>query len=51
MVGSDFVAKAKQDGYVETLDETNEMMILKYKDGSHDVIDLSIRSDKNSNGG
>lgn len=51
IIGSDFIAKAKQDGYVESIDEKNELMVLKYKDGTHDIIDLSTRSDKNSNGG
>jgi len=51
MIGSDFVFKSKQDGVVERLDEKNQLMILKYKDGTKDIVDLSPVQAKNSNGG
>jgi hypothetical protein len=51
IVSTDFVHKAKQDGFVKRLDEANEIMVIEYKDGSHDVVDLSPQPAKNSNGG
>lgn len=51
ILGSDFVYKAKQDGIVEKIDEKLELMTIKYKDGTTDVVDLSPLQSKNSNGG
>jgi hypothetical protein len=51
ILGSDFVFKAKDDGIVELIDENYELMIIKYKDGSKEAIDLSPVQAKNSNGG
>jgi hypothetical protein len=51
MLSSDFVAVAKEDGTVESIDETNQMAIIKYKDGTTDVIDLAGTLSKNGNGG
>lgn len=45
-----FSFKAKNDGTVIEIVE-NQYMILEYKDGSHDYIDLSEQVKKNSDGG
>jgi hypothetical protein len=51
LLGSDFVFKAAEDGIVELIDEKNDLMIVKYKDGKYDTIDLSPLCSKNSAGG
>lgn len=51
ILGDDFVFRAKQDGVVEAFDEKSQIMIVKYKDGSHDAVDLSPSIGKNSGGG
>jgi len=51
ILGNDFVFKATQDGKVEKVDEKNELMIIRYKDGTMDTVDLSPVQAKNSNGG
>jgi RNA polymerase Rpb2, domain 6 len=51
ILGSDFVFKAKNDGVVKVIDPKNELMVVQYKDGSTDVVDLSAVQAKNSNGG
>jgi len=43
LLGRDFVSKAKEDGIVKIYDEKSAVMILEYKDGSHDAIDLSSK--------
>jgi hypothetical protein len=51
IVGSDFAFKAAADGVVEEIDEKNEIMVIRYKDGVKDVVDLSESVAKNSAGG
>jgi hypothetical protein len=51
MLSSDFVFKSKDDGFVKKLDKKKELMVVQYKDGTHDVIDLSTKPAKNGNGG
>jgi hypothetical protein len=51
ILGNDFVHRAKQDGVVEMVDEKSGIMILKYKDGSHDSVDLSPAVARNGGGG
>lgn len=51
IIGDDFIFKAKKDGIVEKIDEENNLVIIKYKDGSKDIIDLTPVMSKNSNGG
>lgn len=46
-----FVFKAKKNGYIESIDEKNEIAILRYNDGTSDIIDLSESLAKNSGGG
>jgi len=50
-LSSDFVSVAEQDGVIEKVDEKNELAIIRYKDNTTDVIDISERISKNSNGG
>lgn len=51
ILSDDFVFRAKDDGVVESIDEEHEVVIIKYKNGKKDVIDLSETLAKNSNGG
>lgn len=55
LVSDIFAFKAKKDGTVKevVLDpkEKNSYMIIEYKDGSHDFVDLSEKIEKNSDGG
>jgi len=51
ILGDDFVAKAKKDGMVESIDEKNHIAILKYNDGTKDIVDISRQLAKNGNGG
>lgn len=51
LLGDDFIFKAKDDGIVEKIDQENRLVILKYKNGKKDVIDLTPEMSKNSNGG
>lgn len=44
---STFVFKAKNDGKVVHYDEKSNLMILQYKDGTKDVLDLRDKLDKN----
>ena len=48
-MSSDYARSAKQDGRV--VDIKNDVMIVQYKDGSYDDIDLSKRPAKNTDGG
>lgn len=50
-LSSDFVSTAEEDGIVEKIDEKLNLAIIKYKSGKTNVIDLSSRQSKNSNGG
>lgn len=47
----DFVVRAKEDGKVEEIDTEANMMVLKYKDGSAEVVNLNPVVVKNSGGG
>lgn len=47
LIGSDFINMAKQDGKVVELDKETGLMIVQYKDGSHDTCDLSSKVVKN----
>lgn len=51
ILGDDFVNNAKKDGVVESINSEEELAVLKYNDGSKEVIDLSTNLAKNSNGG
>ena len=51
MISDDFVFKAKEDGYIEKIDNDNQLAILLYKSGKKDAIDLSETLVKNSNSG
>lgn len=48
-ISNDFSFTAKQDGKVIAID--HDVMIVQYKDGSYDDIDLSEHPDKNTDGG
>lgn len=48
-LSNDFAHTAKMDGQVVEI--TNDVMIIKYKDGSYDDVDLSERPAKNTDGG
>lgn len=50
-LSSTFVVNAKQDGVVEEYDEVTKIMIVSYKDGSHQAIDLGSNIVKNGGGG
>lgn len=49
MVSNIFAYKAKQDGTVTDIND--DRMIIEYKDGSHEYIDLSTKIEKNSSSG
>lgn len=51
ILGRDFTIKAKKDGTVIEYDENTNIMILEYKDGTHDAIDMSPKIAKNGGGG
>lgn len=51
ILSNDFIFKAKQDGYVESIDTETNIMIVTYKDGSHDAINLAPAISKNGGGG
>lgn len=51
IISDDFVFAAKKPGILEKIDKKNEIAILKYDDGTSDIIDLSEIVSKNSNGG
>lgn len=50
-LGTDFIFNAKQDGVVSSINEKEMLIIIKYKDGSEDMIDYSDKIDKNSSSG
>ena len=50
-VSKDFAIQAKDDGVVKELDEKTHMMILEYKDGSHEAVNLNPVIVKNGGGG
>lgn len=47
----DYSFKAKQDGTVVELDQDLKLMVLKYKDGTHDVVNIGSEMAKNSSSG
>lgn len=49
MISNIFAYKSKKDGVVKEINE--ERMIVEYKDGSHEYIDLSQKIEKNSSSG
>lgn len=51
VISDDFAFKAKGDGKVVELDEETGVMILKYKNGSVDVVELYTKVTKNGGGG
>ena len=51
IIGNDFAFKAKEDGQVVEINEDTKLMIVKYKSGKSDVIDLNLRIAKNGAGG
>lgn len=50
-LSSDFVVNAKMDGKVVEKDEKTKIMIVQYKDGSYQAINLDKRIVKNGGGG
>lgn len=51
ILGDDFVKRAREDGVIETVDVKSGIMILAYKDGTKDAVDLSPTVAKNGGGG
>lgn len=51
LLSDDFVVKAKKSGVVEKIDKPTNLAIIKYDDGTKDVVDLNPTISKNSNGG
>ena len=49
MTSDKFAFKAKQDGTIEKI--TDDMIFIKYNDGTNDYIDLKEKVEKNSDGG
>ena len=47
----DFVVRAKDDGKVKEYDKESNMLVLEYKDGSHELVNLNTVVVKNSGGG
>jgi len=50
-LSSVFVVNAKMDGFVKEYDDKTKIMIVEYKDGSHQAIDLGKNIVKNGGGG
>jgi len=50
LTGNDFCFKAFDDGYIEKIDKENELVHLKYKDGSFGIIDISQRNVRGPDG-
>lgn len=51
VISDDFAFKAKDDGSVVQLDEANGIVVLKYKNGDYDFIELDAKVSKNGGGG
>ena len=49
--GNDFSVVAKQDGKVVEYDETNHIMVVEYKDGTKQAVDIAPHAVKNGGGG
>jgi hypothetical protein len=50
-ISKDFAVRARADGKVKEYDKNTNMMILAYKDGSHEAVNLSSVIVKNGGGG
>jgi DNA-directed RNA polymerase beta subunit len=50
-LSTDYVVNAKMDGKVIEVDDKNKMIVVEYKDGTHQVLDLSSNIVKNGGGG
>lgn len=50
-IGDDFSIVAEDDGEVVEVDEKNNLVIIKYKNGKHKAIDISTKIVKNGAGG
>lgn len=46
-----FVIKAKQNGTIETVDDSNNLVVLRYKDNTTEVFDISPKMASNATGG
>ena len=51
MISDDFCFKAKKSGIVESINEKEQLVILRYDDGTKDAIDIKEVLVKNSNSG
>lgn len=51
IISDDFAFKAKQDGYVVEINNKTNLMVIEYKDGTHNIVDLNPLIEKNGNGG
>ena len=47
VVTNNFAYKAKADGKILEIDEDNDIIVVQYKDGTHDIIDIGTRVAKN----
>ena len=50
-MSKDFVVRAKEDGVVKEIDPSAKIMILAYKDGTHEAVNLNPVVVKNGGGG
>lgn len=50
-LSSDFIINAEQDGFVNEVNEDVGLMILQYKDGTTQAVDLNSKMAKNGGGG
>ena len=50
-LSSTFAVNAKMDGIVEEYDDQTKIMVVKYKDGTHQAVDLGKNIVKNGGGG
>lgn len=50
-MSKDFVVRGKDDGYVKEIDKNTNIMILAYKDGTHEAVNLNPVVVKNGGGG
>lgn len=51
LLGSNFIFRAKDNGYVETIDNETNIAVLKYNSGAYDAIDLAPTQAKNTASG
>lgn len=51
ILSNSFAFKAKEDGEVVEIDEKSNIMVLKYKSGKYDFVDISDKVSKNGAGG